>query len=77
VYVSPSAPDLALTALAALPQPFTMSAARQALGVSRRVGVPLLEHLDGLRRTRRVDDTHRQVVTAAVDQTRPSRSAPA
>jgi selenocysteine-specific elongation factor len=63
VYVSPRAPDLALTALAALPQPFTMSAARQALGVSRRVGVPLLEHLDGLRRTRRVDDTHRQVVT--------------
>jgi selenocysteine-specific elongation factor len=63
VYVSPRAPDLALAALAALPQPFTMSAARQALGVSRRVGVPLLEHLDGLRRTRRVDDTHRQVVT--------------
>jgi selenocysteine-specific elongation factor len=63
VYVSPRAPGLALAALAALPQPFTMSAARQALGVSRRVGVPLLEHLDGLRRTRRVDDTHRQVVT--------------
>jgi selenocysteine-specific elongation factor len=63
VYVSPRAPDLALTTLAALPQPFTMSAARHALGVSRRVGVPLLEHLDGLRRTRRVDDTHRQVVT--------------
>jgi selenocysteine-specific elongation factor len=63
VYVSPRAPDLALAVLAALPQPFTMSAARDALGVSRRVGVPLLEHLDGLRRTRRVDDTHRQVVT--------------
>jgi selenocysteine-specific elongation factor len=77
VYVSPRAPDLALTALAALPQPFTMSAARQALGVSRRVGVPLLEHLDGLRRTRRVDETHRQVVTAVGGQASPSRSAPA
>jgi selenocysteine-specific elongation factor len=77
VYVSPRAPDLALTALAVLPQPFTMSAARQALGVSRRVGVPLLEHLDGLRRTRRVDNTHRQVVAAASGQARPSRSAPA
>jgi selenocysteine-specific elongation factor len=62
VYVSPAAPDLALATLAELPQPFTMSDARQALGVSRRVGVPLLEHLDTMRRTRRVDGTHRQVV---------------
>jgi selenocysteine-specific elongation factor len=62
VYVSPRAPELALATLAALPQPFTMSEARQALGVSRRIGVPLLEHLDAARRTRRVDDTHRQVV---------------
>jgi selenocysteine-specific elongation factor len=62
VYVSPRAPDLALATLAAIPQPFTMSEARQALGVSRRIGVPLLEHLDTARRTRRVDDTHRQVV---------------
>jgi selenocysteine-specific elongation factor len=63
VYVSPRVPDLALGALATLPQPFTMSAARQVLGVSRRIAVPLLEHLDGLRRTRRVDDTHRQLVS--------------
>jgi selenocysteine-specific elongation factor len=65
VYVSPRAPDLALAMLSTLSQPFTMSEARQALGVSRRVGVPLLEHLDTIRRTRRVDDTHRQVVPRA------------
>ena len=29
-----------------LPQPFTLSEARQALGTTRRVAVPLLEHLD-------------------------------
>ncbi|HEX3908059.1 MAG TPA: selenocysteine-specific translation elongation factor [Mycobacteriales bacterium] len=62
VYVSPLAPDHAIEVLTGLPQPFTMSEARQALGVSRRVCVPLLEHLDALRRTRRVDDTHRQVI---------------
>jgi selenocysteine-specific elongation factor len=62
IYVSPTAPDLALATLAGLPQPFTMSEARQALGVTRRVAVPLLEHLDTARRTRRVDATHRQVV---------------
>ncbi len=62
VYVSPLAPDHTVDVLAGLPQPFTMSEARQALGISRRVCVPLLEHMDGLRRTRRVDDTHRQVV---------------
>ena len=31
--------------LAALPQPFTTSEARQALGTTRRVAIPLLEHL--------------------------------
>ncbi len=39
--------DLAATAiLAGLPQPFTASEARQALGTSRRTVIPLLEHLD-------------------------------
>ncbi|MCW2499301.1 MAG: selB, partial [Frankiales bacterium] len=42
----PTAPALAMRALTGLPQPFTVSAARQALGTSRRVAVPLLEHLD-------------------------------
>ena len=62
VVLLPSAPALALRALAQLPQPFTTSQARQALGTSRRVAIPLLEHLDGRGLTRRVDDEHREVV---------------
>jgi len=45
--------------LAGLPQPFTVSAARQALGSTRRVVVPLLEHLDATRHTRRDGDGNR------------------
>jgi selenocysteine-specific elongation factor len=62
VVLLPSAPALAIQALAQLPQPFTTSQARQALGTSRRVAIPLLEHLDGIGRTRRIDDEHREVV---------------
>ncbi|MBN8969821.1 MAG: selenocysteine-specific translation elongation factor [Rhizobiales bacterium] len=62
VVLLPSAPELAVRALAQLPQPFTTSQARQALGTSRRVAIPLLEHLDGRGLTRRVDDDHREVV---------------
>ena len=47
--------------LAALSQPFTVSQARQALGTSRRVAVPLLEHLDSRGWTRRVDGSLREV----------------
>ena len=62
VVLLPSAPALAMRELAGLPQPFTTSEARQALGTSRRVAIPLLEHLDGRGWTRRVDDGHREVV---------------
>lgn len=62
VVLLPSAPVLAIWALAQLPQPFTTSQARQALGTSRRVAIPLLEHLDGRGWTRRIDDEHREVV---------------
>lgn len=62
VVLLPSAPELARQALAQLPQPFTTSQARQALGTSRRVAIPLLEYLDGRGWTRRVDDDHREVV---------------
>ncbi|WP_424626788.1 selenocysteine-specific translation elongation factor [Bradyrhizobium sp. SYSU BS000235] len=62
VVLLPSAPELAIQALAQLPQPFTTSQARQALGTSRRVAIPLLEHLDGRGWTRRIDDEHREVV---------------
>ncbi|MDQ1700824.1 MAG: selenocysteine-specific elongation factor, partial [Frankiaceae bacterium] len=41
---------------------FTVSEARQLLGTSRRVAVPLLEMLDRLGRTRRIDESHRVVV---------------
>ncbi|MEV8632107.1 SelB C-terminal domain-containing protein [Streptosporangium sp. NPDC051023] len=46
--------------LAGLPQPFTVSQARQALGTSRRVAVPLLEHLDRSGLTERLDEVHRR-----------------
>jgi len=53
VLLLPTAEDEAVRRLAALPQPFTASQARQALGTTRRVAIPLLEHLDSRRRTRR------------------------
>ena len=62
VYVAPGAPAAAVARLARLDQPFTVSAARQALGSTRRVVVPLLEHLDATRRTRRLPDGTRLVV---------------
>jgi selenocysteine-specific elongation factor len=46
----------AVTVLAGLPQPFTVSEARQALGTTRKVIVPLLEHLAMRGRTRRTED---------------------
>lgn len=64
VLLPPRAPDLAVRRLELLPQPFTVSRARQALDTSRRVAVPLLEHLDLLGRTRRVDAVQRRVVPA-------------
>jgi selenocysteine-specific elongation factor len=57
----PTAPEIATTQLRALPQPFTLSAARQALGTTRRVAVPLLEHLDRMGVTERVDGDLRRV----------------
>ncbi|GAC01449.1 selenocysteine-specific elongation factor [Gordonia namibiensis NBRC 108229] len=62
VVLLPTAPALAMRTLAALPQPFTTSEARQALGTTRRVVIPLLEHLDGRGWTRRIDAGHREVV---------------
>ncbi|MCW2901258.1 MAG: selB [Streptosporangiaceae bacterium] len=42
----PDAADRAMEILASLPQPFTAAQARAALGTTRRVAIPLLEHLD-------------------------------
>lgn len=61
VVLLPDGPARAMRVLAALPQPFTLSAARQALGTTRRVAVPLLEHLDRRGWTRRLDGTLREV----------------
>lgn len=55
IVLLPSTPARAMRVLAGLDQPFTTSAARQALGTTRRVLIPLLEHLDGRGWTRRVD----------------------
>lgn len=44
----PDACERAAKVLAAIEQPFTVSQARQALGTTRRVAVPLLELLDRL-----------------------------
>ena len=62
VVLLPGADDLAVGRLRELPQPFTTSAARQALGTSRRVALPLLAHLDRTGRTRRGADDRRTVV---------------
>ena len=61
VVLLPGADDAALERLAELPQPFTLSDARRALGTSRRVAVPLLEHLDRRRLTVRHPDSRRSL----------------
>jgi selenocysteine-specific elongation factor len=60
VVLLPGADAGAAAILAKLPQPFTASDARQALDTTRRVAIPLLEHLDRLGYTERVDETHRR-----------------
>ena len=62
VVLLPDGPAQAMRVLAGLKQPFTLSAARQALGTTRRVAVPLMEHLDSRGWTRRVDGSLREVV---------------
>jgi selenocysteine-specific elongation factor len=69
VYVGADAVARAVEVLRRLPQPFTVSQARQAMGSSRRVVVPLLEHLDAARRTRRDAEGLRVVVAEGVGAT--------
>ncbi|MBP2477488.1 selenocysteine-specific elongation factor [Crossiella equi] len=61
VVLLPDAPGRAATLLSALPAPFTLSQARQALGTSRRVAVPLLELLDRRGVTERLPDATRRL----------------
>jgi selenocysteine-specific elongation factor len=62
IYLLPDGPEEAIRLIRELPQPFTMSAARQVLGTTRRVAVPLLEFLDRTGRTRRVETDLRVVL---------------
>ncbi|SNY73554.1 Elongation factor SelB, winged helix [Paractinoplanes atraurantiacus] len=63
VVLRAGAVEEAVRVLAALPQPFTLSEARQALGTTRRVAVPLLELLDRKGRTRREPDDRRTIAS--------------
>lgn len=62
IVLAPDGPARTMRVLAGLPQPFTLSQARQALGSTRRVVVPLLEYLDGRGWTRRVNSSERVIV---------------
>ncbi|GAA2725163.1 selenocysteine-specific translation elongation factor [Cellulomonas aerilata] len=62
IVLMPDADRRAVDALTDLPQPFTTSEARSRLGTSRRVVLPLLEHLDRARLTRRLPDDRRVVL---------------
>lgn len=61
IVLLPGADRLAATWLAELDQPFTTSAARQRLGTTRRVALPLLAHLDRTGLTTRHHDDRRSV----------------
>lgn len=60
IVLLPGADAEAAALLAKLDPPFTLSEARRALGTTRRVAVPLLEHLDDQGYTVRVDDLRRR-----------------
>ena len=62
IVLLPGADVDAVEQLRSLPQPFTTSEARSLLGTSRRVVLPLLEHLDRAGLTRRLPDDRRLVV---------------
>ncbi|GAA4509110.1 SelB C-terminal domain-containing protein [Nonomuraea ferruginea] len=60
IVLLPGADGRAAEVLSRLPQPFTVSQARRALGTTRRVAVPLLEHLDRAGLTERLDEVRRR-----------------
>ena len=79
IVLAPDADKAAARVLAGLDQPFTTSQARQALGTSRRVAIPLLEYLDRARVTERLPGDLRRVralagraITAAAGAARSS-----
>jgi hypothetical protein len=65
VVLAPGAQAEAARILAGLPQPFTTAEARQALGTTRRVAIPLLEYLDRAGITQRLPDDRRRLRLSA------------
>ena len=61
IVLAPGAEAKAARILARLPQPFTTAEARQALGTTRRVAIPLLEYLDRAGITQRLPDDRRRL----------------
>jgi selenocysteine-specific elongation factor len=61
IVLAPDARAQATRILARLPQPFTTAEARQALGTTRRVAIPLLEYLDRAGVTQRLPDDRRRL----------------
>ncbi|MBP0461551.1 selenocysteine-specific translation elongation factor [Streptomyces montanisoli] len=71
IVLLPGADARAARLLAGLEQPFTLSQARIALDTTRRVAVPLLEHLDRKGHTLRVDETRRRCAEPRQDGQEP------
>jgi selenocysteine-specific elongation factor len=61
IVLAPDAAARAVGVLAVLPQPFTTAQAREALGTTRRVAIPLLEYLDRAGTTQRLPDDRRKL----------------
>ncbi|MBV9206621.1 MAG: SelB C-terminal domain-containing protein, partial [Actinobacteria bacterium] len=61
IVLAPGADARAARVLAGLPQPFTTAEARQGLGTTRRVAIPLLEYLDRAGITQRLPDDRRRL----------------
>jgi selenocysteine-specific elongation factor len=61
IVLAPDAKAQAARVLAGLSQPFTTAEARQALGTTRRVAIPLLEYLDRAGITQRLPDDRRSL----------------
>ena len=73
IVLLPGADHRAVELLAELEQPFTTSEARERLGTTRRVVLPLLQHLDKRGMTRRLPDDRRLLTRRAAPRDQASR----
>ncbi len=76
IVLPPDARAQAARILARLPQPFTTAEARQALGTTRRVAIPLLEYLDRAGVTQRLPDDRRRLRLSACSRPGPPARGP-